>query len=258
MNHLVELSPESLSNAHHDKTLVLSMQFEENDNGSILKEQIGETIRGIAVRLTPKTPTTPKNRPRHFFPQTESRTNQVKELDILNSSFDFQNINEIIMENNDLKTYMTQVKSRFEMLLSECKEMEKNFDSINSEKENLKLKLEDFEKKEQAQKDSTNRFVKYCEQEHGQIEEKLEIKLEENKRLNEKLMILKTELDLNLKEKIKLETENGKILNEKILLEEKLKEIKKKNCPFPGCDGDQNIDNIDIKNIMSFQIVLSL
>jgi hypothetical protein len=142
MHRRLELSPESLSNAHHEKTIVLSTN---TNNESKTKEQIGDTIRGIALRVSPKTPT---NSQFYFFPnKNDDQETCINDLNILNSSFQIDNLNEVITENNDLKTYLIKVKSKFEMLLGECKEIENKLFASNNENEKLKGALYDIQQK---------------------------------------------------------------------------------------------------------------
>ena len=110
---------------------------------SILKEQIGNTIKGITFRLSPKTPKNQEN----FFDK-EFKDSSINDFNVLNNSFQFETISEIVSENNDLKSYLTKVKSKFEMLLNECKEIETKLSNSTKENEELRNVICDIKGKE--------------------------------------------------------------------------------------------------------------
>ncbi|RNA06909.1 hypothetical protein BpHYR1_029414, partial [Brachionus plicatilis] len=160
-----------------------------------------------------------------------------KNDDLFNISFNMQDFNEILTENNDLKNFLEKIKSKFEMLLSECKEIETKLYISGKENEELKSKLENVQEKE---KDSTNRFVKFCEKEHYQIEARLEQSLNENKNLIDTITNLDRRSNLIKKENVELKDEIVKLDEENKLLNDKIKE--KKCCHFPNCDDNENKD----------------
>ncbi|RNA13640.1 hypothetical protein BpHYR1_021268 [Brachionus plicatilis] len=223
--HSLELSPESIANAQPDKTIVLSENL-IGKNELPIKEQIGSTIVNIAFKQTPTKNIKLFQRSRLIDVQPDTN-HFTKNDDLFNISFNMQDFNEILTENNDLKNFLEKIKSKFEMLLSECKEIETKLYISVKENEELKSKLENVQEKEQAQKDSTNRFVKFCEKEHFQIEARLEQSLDENKNLIDKISNLDRRSNLIKIENVELKDEIVKLDEENKLLNDKIKEKKK-------------------------------